>query len=74
MLIHKNGLGLYLGPMKSRPTRPTFSEAFGAPPYGTPRSTGVKPRPPRPQDLGGPASGTPRQAPVLDTLVKALDC
>ena len=69
MFIQKNGLGLYLGPINSRPTRPAFSEAFGATPYGTPRSKSVKPRPPRPQDLGGPASGTPRQAPVLDTLV-----
>ena len=33
MLIHKNGLGS----IKLRPTRPAFSEALGATPYGPPK-------------------------------------
>ena len=52
-----------------RPTRPAFSRAFGAPPYGTPRPEKVNPDLPRPLDVGGPASGTPWRTPVLDTLL-----
>ena len=54
MQYEKNGLSL----MKSKPTRPAFSGAYGVPPRGTPRSTESTPTRPDPQTLG-PRLGLP---------------